>query len=84
MTPSDRQQESDTKRDGAFSYSAEWHAFAHGVYRGMRTWRSRPGEPPDIRDVQKEPHYYKGGYVAGTVLQLGIVLLLLLAGKGMV
>ncbi|SNZ18152.1 hypothetical protein SAMN06269185_3263 [Natronoarchaeum philippinense] len=65
--------EDETERDGFLSYAIEWHAFAHGVYDGMRTPKARPGELPDIEDVQQEPHYFKGGYVIGTLLQLLIL-----------
>lgn len=67
--------ESDTERDGFLSYSAETHAVGHGLYDGMRTWRVRPKRLPDNDDVQAEPHYYKGAYVAGTLLQLAIAAL---------
>lgn len=61
--------ESDSERDGAFSYSAEWHAFSHGVYHGFTTKPLSHPDPPDRDDVQKEPAYYRGGYVTGSVLQ---------------
>lgn len=73
MSLPDEPTEDDTERDGFLSYGAEWHALAHGVYNGMRSLRARPGELPDRPDVRAEPHYYKGGYVAGTVLQLAVV-----------
>jgi len=66
--------ESDSDRDGFLSYSAETHAVGHGLFDGMRSWRARPGDLPDNDDVQAEPHYYKGAYVAGTVLQAVIVI----------
>lgn len=62
--------ESDTERDGPFSYPAEWHSFAHGVYNGMKDWKPSAGGLPDHPDVQAEPHYFKGGFIAGTLLQL--------------
>lgn len=65
--------EDDTKRDGVLSYPAEWHALALGTYDGMKTWKVRPKEMRDNEDVQKESHYYAGGYVIGTLLQLCIV-----------
>lgn len=71
----DKADESETDRDGLLSYAAEWHAFTHGLYGGMRSWRARPDALPANGDVQKEPHYYKGGYVVGTLLQLVIVVL---------
>lgn len=69
MSGPDSSTEKESKRDGFLSYAAEWHALSIGVYDGMKDWRARPGELPDNEDVQKEPHYYKGGYVVGTVLQ---------------
>lgn len=84
MTPGpDSPSEEDTERDGFLSYAAEWHALAHGVYDGMRNWRARPGDLPENDDVQAEPHYYKGGYVIGTLLQGLIVLAGLVVGGGL-
>lgn len=65
----DASRESDTGRDGFLSYAAEVHAFAIGFYDGMKSWRVRPGDLPENDDVQKEPHYYKGAYVLGTLTQ---------------
>jgi len=64
--------ERSTERDGFLSYAAEWHAFSLGFYHGLR---SRPGRfkaktMPDNPDVTKEPHYYAGAYVLGSLLQL--------------
>lgn len=69
----DEPSEDDSKRDGFLSYAAEWHALSLGVYDGMKSWRARPDGLPDNDDVQAEPHYYTGGYVIGTLLQLAIV-----------
>lgn len=74
MSVPDKGSESETDRDGFLSYSAEWHALSLGVFDGMKTWRVRPKEMRDNVDVEKEPHYYTGGYVLGTLLQVGIVL----------
>lgn len=79
----DEPNESDTDRDGFLSYAAEWHAFSLGFYDGMRDWRVRPGELPDNPDVAKEPHYYKGAYVLGTLLQALIVIGVAYAGTGL-
>lgn len=73
----DAPREGDTDRDGLLSYSAEWHALAHGVYNGLSDSLRSVRPLPDNPDVEKEPHYYKGGYVIGTLLQ---VLLLVVAG----
>lgn len=72
----DEPTEDETNRDGFLSYAGEWHALSFGVYHGMKTWRVRPKGLPENDDIQSEPHYYTGGYVIGTLLQLGIVLLL--------
>lgn len=61
--------EAETARDGAFSYAAEWHAFAHGMYTGMKDWKPSAGGLPDDPDIQAEPHYYKGGFIAGSIFQ---------------
>lgn len=67
--------ESNTDGDGFLSHSAEVHAVGHGLYNGMKSWRARPKGLPDNPDVLAEPHYYKGAYVAGTLLQAGLVIL---------
>jgi len=71
--------ESDTDRDGFLSYSAEIHALGLGLYDGMKTAKVKPTDMRDNPDVQKEPHYYAGAYVVGTILQflllVGIVVL---------
>lgn len=82
MSGPDSPTESGSERDGFLSYAAEWHAFAIGVYDGMKNWRARPEELPSNDDVEKEPHYYKGGYVIGTLLQLFIVAVLGYFGMG--
>jgi len=74
MAGPDGASEDGTERDGFLSYAAEWHALAHGVFNGMRSWKARPGALPDNEDVQKEPHYYKGGYVIGTLVQAAVVI----------
>lgn len=73
MSGPDSPTEAGSERDGFLSYAAEWHALSIGVYDGMKNWRARPGDLPENNDVQKEPHYYTGGYVIGTLLQLCIV-----------
>lgn len=71
----DGYKESDTERDGFLSYAAEWHAFSHGFYDGMTTRPRRwsKHEKPDNKDVKKEPHYYKGGFVLGSGVQIGAI-----------
>jgi hypothetical protein len=56
------------------STKAEWHSLSLGIYDGMKTWRVRPKEMRDNKDVEAESHYYAGGYVIGTLLQLVIVI----------
>lgn len=70
--------ESNTERDGFLSHSAETHAVGHGLYHGLtsRPWRARPSTLPDNRDVRAEPHYFKGAYVLGTLVQWVILLTL--------
>lgn len=65
--------ESDTSRDGILSYSAETHAVAHGLYDSFKTWHPVARDLPDTEDVQAEPHYYKGTYILGSLLQLAIL-----------
>ena len=75
-----REGESETPRDGAFSYYGEVHAFTLGVYAGLvhsRVWShpdtyARASE--QYEDVRREPWYYKGGYVCGTLLQTVLLL----------
>lgn len=79
MSGPDAPREEDSERNGLLSYAAEWHAFSNGVYFGVAT---KPrASPPSIdnltvkaqRDVRKEPHYFRGGYVIGQLLQIGLV-----------
>lgn len=66
--------------NGPLSTYPEWHSLQHGVYDGMRDVTVRPGELPDDPDVQAEPHYFKSGYVIGTIFQLLVMLALFLLG----
>lgn len=80
----DRIGEADTDRDGFASYPAEVHALTHGVYMGLTTRPLRHPAEPEIADVQKESHYYRGGYVGGTLFQLAIIFVLsVVAGRAM-
>jgi hypothetical protein len=54
--------------------SAEVHATTHGIYAGLTEWKGT--ELPNNPDVQLEPHYYKGGYICGTLLRWTAILLL--------
>ena len=66
------------------SKPAEWHALVHGMSRGARTRSLGPEELPDIEDVQDQPHYYRGGYIIGTLLQFGLLLAILNVSLGWV
>lgn len=65
MVDADAPTEDESDRNGFLSYAAEWHAFSIGVYDGLK----KVPKVPNNRDVEKEPHYYKGGYVIGRILQ---------------
>ena len=54
--------------------TAEIHAFVHGTYAGLTEWKSP--QPPDHPDVAAEPHYYKGGYILGTLMRWGALIAL--------
>lgn len=69
LTPTKR--ESGQDYDGPLSTYVEWHSFEHGLYDGMAGSGLRPPkELPDIVDVQREPHYYKVGWVIGGLISL--------------
>ena len=53
--------------------NTEIHAATHGIYAGMTEWKGM--ELPNNPDIQKEPHYFKGGYIAGTILRWLLVVL---------
>ena len=76
----DGKTEDDTERDGFLSYAGEWHALTIGVYRGLTHLRPWDDEFQEVAerydDVANEPWYYKGGYVLGTLLQVGVALFL--------
>lgn len=52
--------------------TAEVHAAVHGIYAGMTEWKG--AELPDDEDIQAEPHYFKGGYILGTLLRWGALI----------
>lgn len=68
----DAEHESETERDGAFSYAAEWHAFGNGLYHGVTTHPLRappvPTEGQAAKDYEREPHYWRYGYMIGTAI----------------
>lgn len=66
MVDADAPTEEESDRNGVLSYAAEWHALSIGVYDGLK----KVPKVPNNRDVEKEPHYYKGGYVIGRLLQV--------------
>lgn len=80
MSGPDAPTESDSERDGFLSYAAEWHSLSHGLYDGLKSVRTMPTNA----DVQKEPHYYKGAYVVGKLLQVVLVVGLGMKGLGVV
>jgi len=68
--------ESDTDRDGAFSYSGETHGFAVGLYYGFRDFRDWDGLPEGYakgKNIERG-WYPKAGYVTGAILRVGIYL----------
>lgn len=65
--------EAESPRDGAFSYSSEWHAFTHGLYLGFTSRALITPPAPTDADVLDEPAYYRGGYLIGTLLQLTLI-----------
>lgn len=65
--------EENTDRDGFLSHAAETHALVIGGYRGLitlRPWDARCRT--DNPDVAAQPHYYKGGFIVGNALKVGI------------
>lgn len=76
--------ESDTERDGAFSYKSESHSFGNGVYVGLTT---HPLQTPPVpeegttarEDYDAERHYWRAGYIVGTLLQLVAIAAFVLA-----
>ena len=65
--------------DGPFSTFPEWHSATLGLKDGMRTFVLWPRERPDNPDVNKEPQYYDGAYVVGTLVQAVVLLAFVLA-----
>lgn len=64
--------ESDTERDGAFSYSGETHGFAVGLYHGFadfRDWSGLPEGYADGKNIEKG-WYPKAGYVTGAIVRV--------------
>lgn len=69
--------EDDSDYDGVFSYAAEHHAFSIGFYEGLKDfkdWNGLPDEMLDNPDVEKEPHYARGGYVIGSLVRVALYL----------
>lgn len=62
------------------STNPEWHALGHGVYMGVTTHPLQTPPEPKNDDVELEQHYYRGGYVLGTLLQVVIIVILLRLG----
>ncbi|KXA92339.1 hypothetical protein AKJ64_03415 [candidate division MSBL1 archaeon SCGC-AAA259E17] len=58
----------------------EVHALGNGLYNGFIDFMDWNGIDPEIMenpDVRAEPHYARGGYVAGAVLRWIVALTLL-------
>jgi hypothetical protein len=68
--------ESSLPYNGPLSTYAEWHSLAHGLYHGLVSLRPTPNAYPDNTDVNKEPHYYKIGFVLSTLGQAVFILAL--------
>jgi len=66
--------------DRLLSNRAGLFSLALGIFDGMKTWRVRPKEMRENKNVQENPQYYSFGYVVGTLLQL---LVFAVAGKGL-
>jgi hypothetical protein len=62
--------------NGPLSTYGEWHSLGHGLYHGLSP-DPRPGELPDNKDVQDDPHMFKIGYVVMTVWQVAVVVTIL-------
>lgn len=68
--------ESESNWDGFLSWSAEWHAAVLGFSHGARNPRKLSpdglpqGDTEHEKDARKEPAYYRGFFIAGTVAQL--------------
>ncbi len=54
--------------------TTEVHAAVYGIYAGITEWKGT--ELPDDADVQDEPHYFRGGYIFGTAVRWGGILLI--------
>jgi hypothetical protein len=70
--------ESDTERDGAFSYSGETHGFAVGLYYGFvdfRDWGGLPEGYAEGKNIEKG-WYPKAGYVVGALVRVLCYLLI--------
>lgn len=52
----------------------EVHAFVHGIYAGITEWRGT--DLPDNVDIRAEPHYFKGGYILGTLARWGAIIVI--------
>jgi len=52
----------------------EAHAITHGIYAGLTEWKGT--ELPNNPDIILEPHYFKAGYICGTLLRWTAILLI--------
>lgn len=69
--------EHESRRDGFLSSYPEWHSAINGFYAGFTSHPlHHPGPPTEgqpAEDYDGEEHYWRGGYVAGTYAQLGVI-----------
>lgn len=52
---------------GHFTYR-EWHALANGFFVGVTAYKDKDHE------YTKEKHYWRGGFLLGQILKLGLLL----------
>lgn len=61
-------EESDTKRDGFLSYSAEWHAAVSGFRKGLMGMKPTPEQP----DSKEEKRYFNWFHTFGRLVSVAI------------
>lgn len=66
----------DTFLDTFLDTPTEVHAATHGIYAGMTEWKG--AELPDNPDVVAEPNYFRGGYIAGTLIRWGMAVFIIM------
>ena len=59
-------------KKGSLISTKEVHAFGIGIYHGITPHKEIPKTVmEDNEDVRREPHYAKGGFIAGRLLAVG-------------